>query len=138
MEIRRTVTLLLLLAAVPGVVSGQGRRSSNGGGMMPPYDVSQEMTVSGTLIKSFTFGEEMSNPLALIAMDVEGRTLHAFLGPAEFVAAQEFTFEEGVAVEIKAIGGFRFDGEAAVMARSVRIGDEVLQLRDEDGKARWE
>jgi len=137
MNYLRVMKVLVVLSVMPAIVLGQSRRQASGGDVMPPYDVSQEMTVSGTVVETVRIGDDMDFPMTVLVTEVSDRMLHVFLGPADFVEAQEFGFNAGVAVTVWAIGGFRFDGEAAMMARKVVVGDATLELRDADGEPKW-
>ena len=101
--------LALLVAAT--LAGAQERRQ----GGPPPYDPSVERTVAGTMVKTFTMPVGEGN-LSLTAT-VDGKTLHAIMGPPDFIKEQKFTFKEGAKVEITGMPGFRVNSEPAMLAR---------------------
>ena len=84
-----------------------------------------------------TVGEEFGRPMVILTITFESRTLHAFLAPPDFVKQQRVALEAGKTVELKAVPGYRVNGEDAVMVREAKVGAATLTLRERDGKPRW-
>jgi hypothetical protein len=63
-------------------------------------------------------------------------TCDVHLGPQSFIQGKNFPLAKGDEIDVT---GSRFEegGEANLVAREVRKGDAVLELRDEQGKPLW-
>jgi hypothetical protein len=133
--------LVLLVAASawgqPAPPAGPGP----GMGAMPPragmgmqYDPKAVETVSGEVTQVQTTGRRARGVHLQVKTDKE--TLLVGLGPAQYLEQQKMTFAVGDKVEVK---GFRVQHpqQAMIIAREVKKGDQVLKLRDDQGKPLW-
>jgi len=72
-----------------------------------------------------------------LEMDVGGEALMAHLGPAWFMDNQAEEFEKGDEVEVTG-SIVTVDGARQIIAATVRRGDTVLHLRNEEGYPNWQ
>jgi hypothetical protein len=125
--------------AVSGVVSAQEMRRSGGGNEMPPYDLGKETKVIGEVTGTETAQMPSGVTFAILNLTINGAPLHLMLGPDEWVRAKGVTFAVGTKVEATGTSdGMHYKGDAAMMARQVRAGARVLELRDAKGLPEWE
>ena len=136
MRTAQWLSIMLIAVVLPSAAAGQERRSSGPGGP-PPYNLEKEQTITGKIVETRTVGEEFGRPMVILTIAVENRTLHAFLAPPDFVKQQRVALEKGQTVELKAVPGYRVEGEDAVMVREAKVGTATLTLREKDGKPRW-
>jgi len=128
------VMALMLGAGSLSAEPAQQRRAANGA---PAYDTSREVTVSGTA----TGIEVMKTPdgtRIILMLTADGKTLGVILGPEDWMAKQQFRFAIGAAAEVVGLPGYRYNGNAAMLPRTVTIAGKTLTLRDASGKALWE
>jgi hypothetical protein len=136
MRAAQWMSMAILAVVLPTLAEAQERRSSGPGGP-PPYNLEKEQTITGRIVESKTVGEEMGRPMVILTITVENRRLHALLAPPDFVQKQRVPLEAGKTVELKAVPGYRVNGEDAVMVREAKVGEATLTLRDKDGTPRW-
>jgi hypothetical protein len=136
MRTAQWLVVVLIAIVLPTVSEAQERRSSGPGGP-PPYNLEKEQTITGKIVESKTVGEEFGRPMVILTITVDNRPLHAFLAPPDFVKAQRVSLDAGQTVELKAVPGYRVNGEDAVMVREAKVGTATLTLREEDGTPRW-
>ena len=126
---------LVLLLAMPALAQpgrrGLGPRSG------PHYDPATVETVRGTIrsvdVQRSDYGPSDGVHLALAVGEA---TLPVHLGPVWFVERQAAPFRVGDAVEV--VGSrVTLAGEAVLIAREVRRGDDALVLRDAAGYPAW-
>jgi hypothetical protein len=125
-SIALSIAVALTLAAP---LDGQLRRSGG-----PEYDVAKEITVNGTIVKTYI---GPMNELLILEIAVDGKPLHLLLAPPDSVKKTGFTFPAGAAVEVKGQPGFKVDGHGALLVREVKAGKQTLTLRDRSGKPAW-
>jgi hypothetical protein len=63
--------------------------------------------------------------------------LQVFLGPASYVNAQALKLAEGDNVQVKGSLLTGSKGKSAITAVEVTKGDQILKLRDDQGKPLW-
>jgi hypothetical protein len=131
---RRLVPALLVTLLFATAAAAQERRQ----GGPPPYDLSGEKTISGTVVGTDTLTPPDRPPMMYLTVTVDGSRLQIILAPQEWMKKQKFDFKAGSAVEITGVPGYRLNADPAMMARKVKSGGRTLELRDADGKPRWE
>ncbi len=132
--------LVLLMAAFAwaqpgGSGAGMGGRGPGGGmGMGMHYDPKTVETIQGEV----TQVQEMQGMAAGVHLQVKTakETLMVILAPASYLEQQKVKIAVGDKVEIK---GSRVQHPQTVMliAGELKKGDQVLKLRDEQGKPLW-
>jgi hypothetical protein len=80
-------------------------------------------------------GKNMSYGVHLV-LKTDAETISVHLGPVWYLENQELKIEVKDKVEIKG-SRITFEGKPAIIAKEVVKGDEVLMLRDENGRAVW-
>ena len=126
---RNAASLFALALMLTTCLGAQERRT----GGPPPYDVSQEVTVSG-VVKGMETIEVPSGKRSVLVLTVNNESLGILLGPEDWVQKQGVTFSAGASVQVVGLTGYRYDGGAAMMPRTVKAGTKTLTLRDETGK----
>jgi hypothetical protein len=66
----------------------------------------------------------------------EGEACDIHLGPAGFVQGKKFPLAKGDEIDVTG-SRVTYDGGTSLIAREVRKGESVLELRDEQGKPLW-
>jgi len=132
--------LVLLLAAYawaqPGSSGpGMGGRGPGGGmGMGMHYDPKTVETIQGEV----TQVQEMQGMAAGVHLQVKTakETLMVILGPASYLEQQKVKIAEGDKVEIKG-SRVQHPQMAMLIAGELKKGDQVIKLRDDQGKPLW-
>lgn len=94
-------------------------------------------TVSGEVIsvgKISLMNGTIHGIYVIVKTDEEKITIH--LGPVWFVEDQEIKIKPKDQVEVKC-SKITYQGKPAIIASEVKMGKEILKLRDEDGCPRW-
>ncbi len=101
------------------------------------YDPKTVTTVSGEVasIEYFTPGKGMHHGVH-INLKTGEETVSVHLGPSWFVENQDLKIMEKDKIEVKG-SKITFDGKPAIIASSVKKGDETLTLRNENGIPVW-
>ena len=101
------------------------------------YDPKTVETISGEVVRvdTITPMKGMSGGVHLVVRtDKESISVH--LGPAWYLENQDVKIQPRDKVEITG-SRITFDGKPAIIAREVKKGDEVLDLRDDNGYPVW-
>jgi hypothetical protein len=134
--------ILVLLAAAsacgqPAQTAGPGA----GKGAMAPkagmgmqYDPKAVETVSGEVTQVQTMGRRTKGVHLQVKTDKE--TLIVVLGPTTYLEQQKMTFAVGDKVEVKG-SRIQHPQQAMIVAGEVKKGDQLLKLRDDQGKPMW-
>ncbi len=131
----KTLFILVVVAAlaVPAVLAQQRRGPGKG---MPKYDPAAEVTVKGTVEKV----EEHAGPMGWtgthLVLKTENETLEVHVGPSAFVADKGFKFVAGDSIEVTG-SQMKLEGAEALLARSIKKGEKILTLRNEQGIPQW-
>jgi hypothetical protein len=102
--------------------------------MLRDYDMKTETTIAGIVTNVERVRGMHANGLHLFVM-TESRTVEVHLGPADFVE-KTLKFQEGNTVQILGSNTTKM-GRGVMLAREVKKGEKVLQLRNEDGIPLW-
>jgi hypothetical protein len=122
--------VLLVVVASTSLFAQVGRMG------MGRYDPKSEVTINGTVDKVERLKSE-NTPMAGIHLIVksENEMVQVHLGPAAFVDPK-MTFKEGDTIQV--VGSkVTIGGKPVVIARQIKKGDDLLQLRDESGRPLW-
>jgi hypothetical protein len=131
---RCRIMVAAILVVTSAVIAG---RAQQGSGMrMSMYDKSTEITVKGevTDVSTQTGHHGMSGVHITVKGDTGSIAVH--LGPAAFLEEQHLVIAKGDIVEVVGSKVKMADGEA-VLARTVKKGETVTVLRDENGMPKW-
>jgi hypothetical protein len=133
MSMTRALTfVIVLLSCLPA--AAQERRQ----GGPPPYDLAGEKTVSGTIVGTDTITPPERAPMMFLTVTVDGSRLQIILAPDAWMKKQNFVFKAGEQVEVTGVPGFRLNSEPAMMGRKLTSGGRTLEVRDQEGKPRWD
>ena len=131
-----SVVAVVALGFSTAVLAHQERRAAPGG--PPPYNVSNETTVTGTVVGTEVISPGDRPPMTVLTLLVKNEQFGVFLGPDAWVSKQKFAFTKGAAAEVVGMKGFKFQGFDAVTARTVKVAGKTLVLRDAAGKPKWD
>jgi hypothetical protein len=134
---------VLALATASSAAPGPGRGKGGGWGRNSEYnrlyDPKTVQTREGEVvaIAYHTPRNAAGRGVHLVLKtDGEKETIPVHLGPEWFIENQETQIEVGD--KVKATGSLvTFEDKPALIAREVEKGEEVLQLRDQNGFPRW-
>jgi hypothetical protein len=114
--------------------SGGWSPHSRYGGMFDPKTVE---TIRGEVVsvEKITPMRGMSSGVHMVVR-TDKASIPVHLGPDWFIENQDVKLEPKDQVEVTG-SVVTFDGKPAMIATEVRKGDEVLTLRDEDGRPMW-
>ena len=132
--------LVLLMAAFAwaqpgGSGPGMGGRGPGGGmGMGMHYDPKTVETIQGEV----TQVQEMQGMAAGVHLQIKTakETLMVILGPASYLEQQKVKIAVGDKVEIKG-SRVQHPQMAMLIAGELKKGDQVIKLRDDQGKPLW-
>ncbi len=144
----RTRTALVILSLVGMIMAanafaqmGMHWRGGGGWGMGSPYgkmyDPKTVETIAGEVerVDMITPAKGMSQGVHLVVKtDKEPVSVH--LGPAWFLENQDVKIQPKDKVEVTG-SRIMFNGKPAIIAKEVKKGDEVLDLRDDNGSPVW-
>lgn len=101
------------------------------------YDVNTVATISGVVekVERFTPEKGMGQGIHLL-VKTDAETLSVHLGPKWFLEKQDIKIEAKDQVEVKG-SRITFNGKPAIIAATVKKGDETLVLRDDAGIPVW-
>lgn len=101
------------------------------------YDVNTVTTVSGMVekVERFTPEHGMRHGIHLL-VKTDAETLSVHLGPEWFLARQDMKIEAKDKVEVKG-ARITFNGKPAIIAATVKKGNDTLVLRDDAGIPIW-
>jgi hypothetical protein len=131
---RWTLMIAMCVVLVPALARGQERRQ----GGPPPYDATNEITVSAKVLGTETIEVGDRPAMLLLTIDVKGVPTNVIMAPVAWMAKQGVTFKEGDTVTVTGLSGYKANGKPGMMPRSVKAGTKTLTLRDADGKPVWE
>ncbi|WP_449244462.1 hypothetical protein [Desulfobacca acetoxidans] len=105
----------------------------------PITGVCKPMTITGTVSRVFTETlDDKAYPGMAIKVDSKDKgQVHVHLGPVWYLERQEFDLSSGQEVTVQ---GICVDeaGKIRLVAASVTAGNNVLMLRDLEGRPMWE
>jgi hypothetical protein len=126
-----------LLAATMAFAQGMGQRGGGqrqGGGN---YDLATETTVTGTVEEvRQTPGPGKGQGGLHLMLRTDAGIQEVDVGPAAYVSSQKATFAKGDSISVTGSRITRETG-AAIIAREIKKGDQVLTLRDAKGFPLW-
>lgn len=101
------------------------------------YDPKTVDNITGQVekIEKVTYGRGMSYGIHLL-VKTEKETADVLLGPGWYIENQDVKILPGDKVDIKG-SRVTLRGNRAIIAAEIKKGDEVLQLRDENGFPAW-
>jgi len=115
--------LIVLFASITG---------NAGTAPAPEYDKSAEVKVKGVIDEVKTTPD---NSVHLTLKSVTG-SLEVFVGPEKFLKEMEIVFAKGETIEV--LGSqLSVNGNAILLAREVTRDNDVVTIRDEQGKPAW-
>ncbi len=127
------ITPSLAQQGMPGPgKGGKGEGMGMGGGMGMQYNPQTVETVTGEVTAVFrgTGGRRQQGMHINLKTDKE--TIPVSLGPAFYLETEKFQINQGDKLEVK---GSRID--QVIVAGEVKKGDQVLKLRDDQGRPLW-
>ena len=141
----KLVSIIIILAAVSvaseSVAQGMGAGRMGGWGRRGVYqrlyNPDTVKTLSGEVeaLEYFAPQEGMRQGVHL-QLKTDGKTLLIHLGPRWFLDNQDVQIEKGDQIEVKG-SLITYKDKPAIIAAEIEKGDDVLQLRDENGFPQW-
>lgn len=134
-----TLTLAALVALIFFSVTfaATGRRARPAPAPAPAYDKSQEVQLQGAVedIKD-PVGPAARSPQQQIVLQTAAGSVLVQLAPSSFLKSQDFVCTKGDVLEV--VGArVLVQNQEIVLAREVRMGEQVVTLRDADGHPEW-
>jgi hypothetical protein len=133
MEHRNMNHLLVAAVMIAGVIASAQRPAN-----APNYDPSKEITIQGTVEDVLT-AQTGNMPGVHLTVKAENKNYDVRLGPAWYVQEKQFTFAKGDKISVIGSPLAAQPGSAAevMIARQVKKGDSVLELRNASGFPNW-
>jgi hypothetical protein len=123
------VTVLLVI-----VFSAAGPRPEKA---PPAYNPATEVTVSGSVVETREFFCPIGDDQGIhVVLHTPQSVMLVHVAPARFLRAQEFQFHQGEQLEVVGVG-LNFQQQDAMLAREITRGNEVLIVRDHQGRPLW-
>lgn len=128
-------TLLLLLLAGASSVVSQEKNSSPQANYA--YAQANEQTLRGWVVETRDFHCPVSGTMGShITVKNETSTVEVHLAPAQFMKQYEINIRKGDNVTV--VGSkISFEGKTALIAKSVAVGRETYNFRNQVGKPLW-
>lgn len=102
------------------------------------YDPTTVETIQGSVISVDTFTPMLGMRGGVhLSVETEAGVVSVHLGPSWYLDEQEMQITEGDNIEVTG-SKVTFSGEPVIIAATVRNGDRVLTLRDENGVPMWQ
>jgi hypothetical protein len=140
MPFRFTLWLCFLILLLPGLVLGQSPESGTPK-FQPPgmslYNPQTVETVNGLVVFIAPSSQKDGMPERLhLTLKTDRETLEVFLGPSVFLEKQEVKI---AALDKIQVTGSRviLQGKPAIIAAEIKKGEQLLKLRDRDGRPLW-
>jgi DNA/RNA endonuclease YhcR with UshA esterase domain len=132
-NVRPLIVFGLILICSTGAM--QAQRQGRGKGI-PEYDQTSVVSVTGAVqavSESAGPGGWAGTHFILQAQD---GPIEVHLGPSAFLAQENFKLTAGEQVQVTG-SKIKYQNADLVIAREVKVGDKVLQLRDDRGYPKW-
>ncbi len=127
------VLLLFLLASASTIISQEKKTSQP----TFKYDSSNQQTVHGRVIEIRDFQCPVSGTMGShITVKSEAGPIEVHLAPAAFMKQYEIKFRKDDDVTVTG-SQIILEGKPALMARSVVVGNDTYNFRDNNGRPLW-
>jgi len=132
----RKVNYIVGIAAILLIVALTSIRSPERKGP-PSYNAASEVTVSGVVEETREFFCAVSDEQGthLLLRTNEGKLL-VHVAPARFLRTQQFAFNPNDQVTVVGTR-VNYQGQEAMLAREITRGNDVLMVRDHQGRPLW-
>jgi len=137
--LRSFLYLSALLLAGSAAASGQHHHGHHHGVPVPGYDRATEITRHCKVdsVDEVARGDCRGCDGGVhLRATCDGEASDIHLGPAAFVEGKNFPLAKGDEIDVTG-SRVTYDGGTSLIAKEVRKGDAVLELRDEQGKPLW-
>jgi DNA/RNA endonuclease YhcR with UshA esterase domain len=134
------VILIVFLVFVVAVTTAPGFAvdKSSSSADVPKYEKGTEMIYKGVVedVKDYIcpVSGGMGSHLTLKLAD--GKTIEVHVATTQFLKAYELIFKSGDQVEVTG-SKVKFQGVDTIFAREIKRGNEIMVLRDKEGKPVW-
>lgn len=131
---------VLLVVALVAVLVCPAFAQRAGREMGPMYDVQNESTIKGTVVRTEpTPGKmgKMGKGMETLVIKTDKGEERVLLGPKSYLEQQNYTFKPGESVEVT---GSQYSGRnkhKMFMTREIRSGNNVMTFRDQQGMPSW-
>ena len=132
----KTINIIVGSAAIILVIvfSSVGPRPEKAS---PAYNAAAEITISGVVAETREFSCPISDDQGLhLVLRSDHSVLLVHVAPARFLRSQNFQFHAGDSVEVVGTR-VNYQQQDALLAREVTRGNEVLIVRDHQGRPLW-
>jgi len=125
------LVLMLFFVSVPSWSAPQSSAA-------PKYDVSKEATYKGTITEVKDRECAISRGLGshFMLKLADGKSYEVHVAKTTFVKDLEIAFKPGDQVEVTGVQ-LTFEDVDAVLAREIKLGNDVFTFRDKSGKPVW-
>lgn len=114
---------------------GQGPGMGPGGGMGKMYNPQTVTTIKGTVESLGPKGRRRQHESRIIKTDQGSILVH--LGPTRYMNQLQIQLNPGDAVEVTG-SKVEMGGRTMLMAKEVKVGGKIFQLRDDQGLPLWQ
>ena len=130
-----TLTSVLLLSGITFAQRGLGRAGGRQG--YRAYNPKTVETLSGEVTKIENITSRRSGFFGIhVLLKTDAEEISVHLGPSWYLDKQEVQIHTGDKIEVTG-SRITFDNKPAILAATVKKGDLVLKLRDENGFPLW-
>ncbi len=128
---------VLILSPATLFAQGEGMKRGNAGKGDHGYDVKSVETINGEVYKIDRVENKEKGMVGIhVGLKTASESIEVHLGPAWYVDAQSVRLAKGDAREIKG-SKITYKDAPALIAATIKKGEEVLVLRDDEGKPVW-
>lgn len=133
------IAAAFVLAASAAISAQEMRRSGGSNNGLPPYNLSKETTLTGQITGTESSAMQAGPAFLVLNLTVDNKPLRVLLGPEGWVKEKGAAFTAGAKVEATGVAdGMHYKGDAAMVARQIKVAGKLLVLRDADGAPMWE
>jgi hypothetical protein len=129
------ILILSLLVATFGI-GVQAQMGPGPGKHMRNYDPKSEVTITGTVDRVTQENGRRSWQGTHLFVKTENGTIEVHVGPADYIASQQFSLATGDAVEVTG-AKLKMQDKNVVLAREIKKEGKTLVLRNAQGVPNW-
>ena len=129
------ILILSFLFATLGIAT-QAQMGPGPGKHMSNYDPKTEVTMSGTVDRVTQVSGHRGWQGTHLFVKTDTGTIEVHLGPADYIASQQFSFAAGDAVEVTG-SKVKMQDTDALIAREINKEGKTLVLRNAQGIPNW-
>jgi len=136
MKIRSSIVFLVVTVLGVALICNAQGQMRRGAGKCSNYDPKTEMTMPGTVEEVTQLASGHGWHGTHLTVKTDAGTFDVHLGPADFVAGQQFAFAKGDKIEVTG-SKVNMQGTDVILAREVKKDGRTLVLRNAQGVPNW-